>query len=85
MIWNDKRRTKIYKMKKTHAYISLATFRLKKLKVRMNGKLEAAHKIIMEILLLIMEKSWNFYFEFLWEPCRCEKIKTLSTLDVLTI
>ena len=24
----------------------------------------------MEITLLIMEKSWNFVFEFLWEPCR---------------
>ena len=25
--------------------------------------------MIMEITLLIMEKSWNFVFEFLWEPC----------------
>ena len=59
----------MYKKKKTHAYNSLATFRLKKVKVRINSRLEAAHKIIMEISLLIMEKSWNFYFEFLWEPC----------------
>ena len=28
-------------------------------KVRINGRLEAAHQIIMEISLLIMEKSWN--------------------------
>ena len=49
MIWNDKRKTKIYKKKKTHAYNSLATFKLKKVKVRVNGRLEAAHKIIMEI------------------------------------
>ena len=24
--------------------------------------------MIMEITLLIMEKSWNFVFEYLWEP-----------------
>ena len=24
----------------------------------------------MEITLLIMEKSWNCVFEFLWEPCQ---------------
>ena len=36
--------------------------------MRINGRLEAVHKIIMEISLLIMEKSWNFDFEFLWEP-----------------
>ena len=24
----------------------------------------------MKIALLIMEKSWNFVFEFLWEPCK---------------
>ena len=24
---------------------------------------------VMEITLLIMEKSWNCVFEFLWEPC----------------
>ena len=28
-------------------------------KVRINGRLETAHEIIMEISLLIMEKSWN--------------------------
>ena len=57
----------IYKERKTQACInSLVTFRLKK--VRINGTMEAAHKIIMEISLLIMEKSWNFDFEFLWEP-----------------
>ena len=50
---------KIYKKKKTHACYSLATFRPKNAKVRINGRLEAAHKIIMEISLLIMEKSWN--------------------------
>ena len=26
--------------------------------------------MIMEITLLIMEKSWSFVFEFLWEPCK---------------
>ena len=50
---------KIYKKKKTRAYNSLATFRLKKVKVHINGRLKARHKIIMEISLLIMEKSWN--------------------------
>ena len=50
---------KIYKKKKTCAYNSLATFRLKKVKVHINGRLKARHKIIMEISLLIMEKSWN--------------------------
>ena len=59
MIYNDKRKMKIYKEKKTHVYYSLATSRPKKAKVRINGRLEAAHKIIMEISLLIMEKSWN--------------------------
>ena len=28
----------------------------------------AVHVIVMEITLLIMEKSWNCVFEFLWEP-----------------
>ena len=55
---------------KTHADNSfiIVTFWLKKVKVRINGSLEATHEIIIEISLLIMEKSWNFYFEFLWEP-----------------
>ena len=35
--------------------ISVVTFRLKKVKVRINVRLEAAHKIIMEISSLIME------------------------------
>ena len=59
MILNDKRKTKIYKKKRTHAYSSLATFGLKKVKVRINGRLEATNKIIMEISLSIIEKSWN--------------------------
>ena len=51
---------KIYKKRKTHAYNSLVTLiRLKKVKVRIKGRLEAAYKLIMEISLLIMEKSWN--------------------------
>ena len=50
---------KICKKKKTHAYNSLATFRLNKVKVHINGRLKATYKIIMEISLLIMEKSWN--------------------------
>ena len=50
---------KIYKKRKTHTDYNLVTFRLKKVKVRINWRLEAAHKIIMEISLLIMEKSWN--------------------------
>ena len=45
--------------RKTHVDNSLVLFRLKIMKVRINGRLEAAHKIIMEISLLIMEKSWN--------------------------
>ena len=58
---------KIYKKKKTHAYNILATLRLKKVKVQIDVRLEAAHRIIMEIPLLIMEKLWNIDFEFLWE------------------
>ena len=69
MIQNGKIIMKIYKKKKSHAYNSFATFRLKNVKVRINWRLEAAHKIIMEISLLILEKSWNFDFECLWEPC----------------
>ena len=45
--------------RKTHADNSLVVFRLKMVKVQINGRLEAAHRIIMEISLLIMEKSWN--------------------------
>ena len=45
--------------RKTHVDNSLVLFRLKMVKVRINGRLEVAHKIIMEISLLIMEKSWN--------------------------
>ena len=46
--------------RKTHVDInSLVLFRLKMVKVGINWRLEAAHKIIMEISLLIMEKSWN--------------------------
>ena len=37
----------------------LATFRLKKVKLHINGRLKDAHKIIMEFSLLIIEKSWN--------------------------
>ena len=60
----------IYKKKKTHAYNSLATLRLKKMKVLINGRLEAGpHKIIMEILLLIMEKSWNNHGIFILNFC----------------
>ena len=47
---------KIYTKRKTHAYNSLVTFKLKKV---IYGRLEATHKIIMEISSLIMEKSWN--------------------------
>ena len=50
---------KIYTKRKTHAYNSLVTFKLKKVKVPINGRLEATHKIIMEISSLITEKSWN--------------------------
>ena len=45
--------------RKTHVDKSLVLFRLNMVKVRINGRLEAVHKIIMEISLLIMEKSWN--------------------------
>ena len=37
----------------------LVIYRLKMVKVQINGRLEAAHKIIIEISLLIMDKSWN--------------------------
>ena len=50
---------KICKKRKTHADDSLVTFRLKKVKMQISGWLEAGHKIIMEISLLNMEKSWN--------------------------
>ena len=33
------------------------------------GGWRPALKIVKEITLLIMEKSWNCDFEFLWEPC----------------
>ena len=66
---------KIYKERKTHN--SLDTFRLKKVKVPINGRLEAAHKIIMETSLLIMEKSWNNHGILILNFCgnpeiRCE-------------
>ena len=30
---------------------------------------KSGHQIVMEIALLIMEKSWNCVFEYLWETC----------------
>ena len=61
---------KLYKERKTHACIySLVTFRLKKAKVGINGTLEAAHKIIMEISFLIMEKSWNNHGIMIFNFC----------------
>ena len=39
------------------------------MKTLLKGRLEAMHKIVMEITLLIMEISWNCVFEFLWESC----------------
>ena len=35
----------------------------------------------MEITLLIMEKSWNRVFEFLWEPCT--SFKTLLDVHII--
>ena len=35
----------------------------------MNGRLVAMHKIIMEISLLIMEKSWNNHGIFILNFC----------------
>ena len=60
----------IYKKKKrkTHADNSLVTFRLKKVKVQINWRLEAVHKI-MEISLLIMEKSWNSHGILILNSC----------------
>ena len=40
--------------------------------------------MIMEITLLIMEKSWNFVFKFLWEPCSQMLFKDLSILPLAT-
>ena len=51
---------------KTHVDNSLVLFRLKMVKVRINGRLEAAHKIIMEISLLIMEKNHGIIMKFLF-------------------
>ena len=68
--------------KKTHAYYSLASFRPKKAKVGINGRLEAAHKIIMEISLLIMEKSWNNHGILILDFCGNPVISTRLTLHV---
>ena len=41
------------------------------------------HKIVMEITWLIMEKSWNCVFEFLWEPCYRELMCQFNNLCIL--
>ena len=42
--------------------------------VKMSLKREVgSHALVMEITLLIMEKSWNCVFKFLWEPCYGDK------------
>ena len=38
--------------------------------------------MIMESTLLIMEKSWNFVFEFLWEPCYNQSLEPAVFLTV---
>ena len=50
---------KIYIRRKTHVCNSLVTLMLKKVRLRINGRFEATHKLLMEISSLIMEKSWN--------------------------
>ena len=53
-----------------HAYLNSllllhSAFMPSEVKMPLKGEVE----IVMEITLLIMEKSWNCVFEFLWEPC----------------
>ena len=46
-------------------------FKLSVVKMLQKGE-DGGHvflKIVMEVTLLIMEKSWNCVFEFLLEPC----------------
>ena len=46
-------------------YFTVAAFRIYALR----GEDAAKRGGWMEITSLIMEKSWNCVFEFLWEPC----------------
>ena len=50
-----------------HAYLDTSlllhsTFMLSAVKMQLKGRLEAIHKLVVEIILLIMEKSWNCVF-----------------------
>ena len=38
-------------------------------KIPLKGEVGGRALKVMKITLLIMEKSWNCDFEFLWEPC----------------
>ena len=52
-------------------YITVSAIRIMLSVVKMPLKGEAGGHalIVMEITLLIIEKSWNCVFEFLWESC----------------
>ena len=47
-------------------YITVAAFMLSVAKMPLKGEI-GGNALVMEITLLIMEKSWNCVFEFLWE------------------
>ena len=51
-------------------YITVAAFRiyLSVVKMLLKGEVRPCIDKVREITLLIMEKSWNCVFEFLWEP-----------------
>ena len=53
------------------------------MKMPLKGRLDAVHLIVIEITLLIMEKSWNCVFEFLWEPCNICAQAPISVHKVL--
>ena len=53
--------------------------------VAAKGRLESAHYIVMEITLLIMEKSWNCVFEFLWEPWLQYSLAVSVRMEILNV
>ena len=54
-----------------HAVLLHSTFMLSVVKMLLKEQVGGVHQIVIEISSLIMEKSWNCVFEFLWEPCVC--------------
>ena len=60
--------------------------RFKKVNVRINGSsLAAMHKIIMEISLLIMEKSWNNHGILILNFCGNPDNMSLSQEDISSV